>query len=79
MSMECRHITRRSLQASQECVWHDKNTRNNDACVCAHMCEGTATQPTARQQSQSLVPMAVIVFAFESFVHLWEERHNWRH
>lgn len=46
MRMKYRDVPRHSLQASQsECFWHDKNTRNNDACVCTHMCEGTATQP----------------------------------
>lgn len=62
--MEYRDFTRRSLQASQECVWHHKNTRNNDACVCAHMCEGTATQPAPPQQPQSLDPIAFFFLFF---------------
>lgn len=29
--------TSHTAHSKQECVWHDKNTRNNDACVCDHM------------------------------------------
>lgn len=75
--MEYSDVRRRSLQASQECVWHDKNGRNNDACVCALTCEGTATQLAARRQLKPLDSTAFFFF-FKSFVYILgrEERND---